>query len=126
MSKVQLGKRPESFKAVVTFPMLDGSQGTITVEYKYRTKREFGQFIDRIANDAGEAPPTDGAFSLGTLMAKTVDKNAQYLSEVVLGWDLDQDLNLPNLEALADEVPAAAAAIMDKYRLASVEGRLGN
>lgn len=126
MAKIQLGKRPESFKAVVTFPMLDGSQGAIACEFKYRTKREFGQFIDRIFNDAGEAPPADGKFSLADLMGKTVDKNALYLSEVLVGWDLDQALSLPNLEALADELPAAAAAVMERYRTAVTEGRLGN
>lgn len=126
MAKIQLGKRPESFPAVVTFPMLDGSTAAISVKYKYRTRREFGEFIDRMFNDAGEAPPADGKFSLGSLMSKTVDKNAQYLSEVLVGWDLDEPLTLQSLAELADELPAAAAAVMEKYRTAITEGRLGN
>lgn len=126
MPKIQLGKRPESFKAVVTFPMLDGSQGAILCEFKYRTKREFGQFIDRINTDAGEEMPADGKFSLERLMGKTVDKNAVYLSEVLLSWDLDQPLTLENLDELANTLPAAAIAIMERYRIATQEGRLGN
>ena len=59
-------------------------------------------------------------------MSKTVDKNADYLADILDSWDLDEKLSRDNLVQLCDEVPAAAAALMEAYRIATVEGRLGN
>lgn len=125
MTKIVLGSRPKSFPVTVKAKMLDGSEGIIGCQFKYRTKREFGQLIDRMFKDAGEAL-TDGEFSMENLMSRTVDKNADYLADVLDGWDLDIKLSRDALSQLADEVPAMAAAIMDAYRSATVEGRLGN
>ena len=68
----------------------------------------------------------DGQFSMTDLMQKTAGSNAQYLMKVLDAWNLDEDLTLANAQQLADELPAAAAAIMEMYRLAVTEGRLGN
>lgn len=137
--KITLGKRPESFRAPVKFPMLDGSEGAIQCEFKYRTKTEFGKFIDRMVEDAkaveakrapsGEAEEEADAATvrLGDIMGKTVDKNADYLMDVLKGWDIEgRDLTRDNCAMLADELPGAALAIMEKYRAAVTEGRLGN
>ena len=126
MAKIVLGKRPESFKQVVTFPMLDDTEGAIECEFKYRTKKEFGEFTDRMFRDAGESAPADGKFSLTDLMGKTVDKNGEYLMEVLRGWNLDEKLSLDSASQLANELPAAASAIMNAYRSAIVEGKRGN
>ena len=127
MSKVILGARPKSFAAVITVPMLDGTTGTIPVTYKYRTKKEFGQFVDQITKDAGQdAAPAGEEFSMARLMAVTVDKNADYLLEALDGWGLDVPFNRDTVAQLADELPAAAVAIMERYREALTQGRLGN
>jgi hypothetical protein len=139
MAKITLGKQPESFKRVVKFKMLDGSEGSIECDFKYRTKRAFGAFIDALVKDAAgeqaeQAPAlsstatsdAEQALSLGQLMAKTVDKNADYLLDVLVGWNLDVRLSRDALTQLADELPGAASAIMDTYRIAITEGRLGN
>ena len=127
MAKIVLGKRPQSFKHVVKFPMLDGTQGAIEVTYKYRTRTEFGQFIDKIMADAGVDKPADGeVFSLEKLMEKTAGSNADYLLQVLEGWDLDVALSHESAQQLADEIPGAANAIMEAYRAAVTEGRLGN
>lgn len=126
MAKIVLGKRPASFKHTVKFPMLDGSEGRIDVDYKYRTRKEFGQFIDAVMGEAGVEKGEDEKFSLAKLMDKTTGSNAEYLLQVIEGWDLDVDLNKESAQQLADELPAAANAIMETYRLAITEGRLGN
>lgn len=126
MAKVKLGSTPETFKKDVSFPMLDGSTGSIECEFIYRTRTQFGTFIDGLFADAGEAPPADGAFSMEKLMSKTRDKNADYLAKVLKGWNLDEELTPAALKQLSDELPAAVAAIMEAYRAAVVEGRLGN
>lgn len=135
--KITLGKRPESFRAPVKFPMLDGSEGAIQCEFKYRTKTEFGKFIDKMVEDAktteakqapgSEAEEGAGAVRLGDIMAKTVDKNADYLMDVLKGWDIEgRDLTRDNCAMLADELPGAAVAIMEVYRTSVTEGRRGN
>jgi hypothetical protein len=45
---------------------------------------------------------------------------------VIDGWNLDEDLTRENVQQLADELPAAVNAIMETYRSAITEGRLGN
>lgn len=126
MAKIKLGARPTNFKRTVTFPMLDGSEGAIEVTYKYRTRSEFGKFIDGMFQDAKKDSPIADDFSMADLMNKTRDKNAAYLLEVIEDWNLDEKLTRETAEQLCDELPAAASAIMELYRSAIVEGRLGN
>lgn len=126
MSKIKLGQRPESFKHTVKFPMLDGSEGVIEVDYVYRTRKEFGQFIDEIFAKSKEERPADEDFSWSALMDKTGTANAEYVMKAVKGWNLDEPFTQANVEQLADELPAAVTAIMDGYRQAITQGRLGN
>jgi len=127
MSKVILGARPKNFAAVVTVTMLDGTTGTIPVSFKYRTKKEFGEFVDAMMKDAGQEITTTGEeFSMARLQSLTVEKNADYLLEALDGWGLDQEFGRESLVQLCDELPGAAVAIMDRYREAVTQGRLGN
>ena len=52
-SKIKLGNRPKSFKRIVTFDMLEGGKGSIECIYKYRTRSEFGVFVDALMEAAG-------------------------------------------------------------------------
>lgn len=122
MSKIKLGNRPKNFKHVVTFPMLDGTTGTIEVLYKYRTVSEFGAFIEKTMADLG----TDEEKGVSAVMSRMVKVNAEYLLQVIEGWNLDEELNEETAHQLANELPAAAAAIMNTYRQAIVVQRLGN
>lgn len=130
MAKIVLGKRPKNFKAKVTFPMLDGDLGTIEVSYIYRTRTEFGVLIDGLMEDAGVE--TTGAsedsqkFSLAQALEKTRDTNADYIMQVADGWNIDEEFSRDTVAQLCDEIPAAALAIMNTYRNAITEGRLGN
>lgn len=133
MAKIVLGSRPKNFKKTVVFPMLDGSEGSIEVLYKYRTKREFGAFIDaakeaanlRIADKTGEESDKK-EMSWEEVHGLGIEANADNLIGVVEGWNLDAEPNRESFEQLADELPAAANAILETYRKAVVEGRLGN
>ena len=60
------------------------------------------------------------------LQQSLIASNAGYLINALDGWDLDEELNVANLERLADELPGAVMAIMEDYRAACCEGRLGN
>lgn len=126
-TKIKLGSRPKSFTRIVKFPMLEGGEGSIECTFKYRTRSEFGVFIDALVESAGAKPKEDGEkFSMEELMERTAGQNAKYILDVLEGWNLDEDLNQANVQQLADELPAAAAAIMETYRTAVTEGRLGN
>lgn len=128
-SKIVLGTRPKSFKKLVKFPMLDGTEGSIECLYRYRTRKEFGVFIDTILT-AAKVKPAEGEeskdFSMAELMEKTAGSNADYVLQVLDGWNLDVDLNRANVEQLSDELPSAINAVMESYRIAVTEGRLGN
>jgi hypothetical protein len=124
---IKLGNRPKSFKPFpVKFEMPDGTEGQIVATYKYRTRTEFGEFMDAIFAEAGGAPMVDGKLDYKRLYEQTRDRNADHLLAALDAWNLDEELNLQNLQALADELPAAAIALMSSYRDACVEGRLGN
>lgn len=126
MAKVKLGARPKTFKLPVSFKMLTGEDAVIECEFKYRTRTEFGAFIDRIMSAANIVSPADGNYSMKVLMEKTRGSNADYLLEVLESWGLEEPLSRANAEALADEVPGAVNAIMETYRAAINEGRVKN
>ena len=130
MAKIVLGTRPKNFKAKVSFPMLDGDLGTIEVSYIYRTRTEFGVLIDGLMEDAGVeatgASEDSQKFSLAQALEKTRDTNADYIMQVADGWNIDEEFSRDTVAQLCDEIPAAALAIMNTYRNAITEGRLGN
>lgn len=127
MANITLGKRPESFKHPVKFPMLDGTVGEITITFKYRTRTEYGQFIDKVMADAGiENRKGQEKISLEALMKQSNNNSADHLMQVILDWDLAVPLSRDAVKQLSDEQPAAAAEIMETYRVACNEGRLGN
>lgn len=136
MAKIILGKRPKNFKRTISVQMLDGTTGTVECVFQYRTKKEYGEFIDgiteaaRAAEKAKETTKTDDAeakpFSLAEYLEKSVDAGADYILQILEGWNLDVELSKEAVEDLANEFPGAAAAIIETYRVAVTEGRLGN
>lgn len=136
MAKIVLGKRPKDFKRTISVQMLDGTTGTIECTFKYRTKREYGEFIDgiteagRAAEKAKEVAKVEGEeakpFSLAEYLEKSVDAGSDYILKIVESWNLDVELSKESVEDLANEYPGAAAAIIETYRTAVLEGRLGN
>lgn len=46
--KIKLGARPKSFPRTITFPMLDGEDGSMGVTMKYRTRTELAKFDDEL------------------------------------------------------------------------------
>jgi len=130
MAKIVLGKRPKNFKRVIKVPMLEGGEGTVEVSYIYRTRTEFGAFVDELFAAAGVTPASksdeDVKFSLQDALSRTRDTNADYILKIIDGWNLDVDFSRDNVVQMCDELPGAALAMIDNYRLAVTEGRLGN
>ena len=130
MAKIILGKRPKNFKRVVSFDLPEGGKGSVEISFVYRTRTEFGQFVDELMAAAGESPASqsdeDVKFSLAKALGKTVGTNADYIMKVADDWNLDAEFSRDNVQQMCDEYPGAAAALIDAYRLAIADGRLGN
>jgi len=134
MSKIILGKTPKTFAPVaVKFPMPDGTEGVINVTFKYRTRQQFGEFLNEVygidkpsEEPAPVASDLDQEHDFQKLFGQSCEKNAIHLEKTVDAWDLDIDLSVASLVQLADEIPASVVAIMTAYREACTEGRLGN
>lgn len=136
MAKITLGKRPKNFKKTISVQMLDGTTGTVECVFMYRTKKEYGEFIDGITEAARASEKTkettkaegveDKPFSLAEYLGNSVDAGADYILQILEGWNLDVELSKASLEDLGNEFPGATAAIIETYRIAILEGRLGN
>ncbi|MFD0669722.1 phage tail assembly chaperone [Ramlibacter sp. MAHUQ-53] len=130
MAKIVLGKRPKNFKRSITVDLPEGGKGGIEVSFIYRTRTEFGAFVDELMNSAGvkQTGQSDEEvkFSLEDALSKTRDSNADYILKIADGWNLDEDFSRANVAQLCDELPGAALQIIEAYRVAITEGRLGN
>lgn len=131
MAKVTLGKRPKQIPKTITVQLPDGEVGTIGMVYRYRTRAEFGKLIDDMAAAAGVPPPGEDTpeaftFSMSRVMAQGTEKNTDYILAIADGWDLDAPFDADHVRQLCDQLPSAAIGVMEGYREAVVEGRLGN
>lgn len=130
MAKIVLGRRPKNFKRTVSFDLPEGGKGAVEASFVYRTRTEFGEFVDALLESAGvEAKGQDGEdvkLSLKEALARTVDTNADYLMKVMDGWNLDVEFSKGNVQQMCNEYPGAAMALIDSYRMAITEGRSGN
>lgn len=130
MAKIILGSRPKNFTRIITVDLPEGGKGSVEMLFKYRTRTEFGEFIDQLLDKAGVSVKDTSEealkFSLKEALEKTIEQNAEYILQVADGWNLDKDFNRQNVLQLCDELPGAAQAVMDAYREAITTGRLGN
>lgn len=123
---VRLGERPDGLKDTLRVRMPDGTEGLIPVTFRYRTRAEFGEFLDSIFGI--EVPAFDGAArDAGAVQQRgIVQYNGQYLHGCIQDWGLDVPLSLHACTQLANELPGPARALMDRYRERILEGRAGN
>lgn len=130
MAKIILGKRPQNFKRTITVDLLEGGKGSIEVSYLYRTRSEFGKFVDDLMDAAGmtlsDQTEEEVKFSLEQALKKTLETNADYIMKIADGWNLDVEFSRAAVAQLCNELPGAALQIIDQYRTAITEGRLGN
>ena len=131
MAKIALGKRPKYFTRTIKVELPEGGEGVMEVSYIYRTRTEFGEFVDTLLKLVNVSPPASQAdedvhFSLSEALTKTRDTNADYILKIADGWNLDEPFGRPALVQLCDELPGVALALINDYRAAITEGRLGN
>jgi hypothetical protein len=138
--KITLGKRPTSFKRVISFPMPGEEAGSVEVHFKYRTRTEYAAFMDGLQAEIQAAADGDvkrvrAAIADGEnvanptqadITARQNEFNVRYLLDALEGWNLDVPFDEEAVTQLVDELPAAVNAIVNDYRAALTEGRLGN
>ena len=127
MATIKLGSAPKSIKQLITVDLLDGSVGTIECLFKYRTRREFGAFVEaaRAKSDASQTAANE-ANRFTALVEAGIGNNVEYLLDILDGWNLDVELNAANVEQLCNELPGVAQAIVEAYQTLITTGRLGN
>jgi hypothetical protein len=136
MAKIKLGNRPKTFKHTLKVSLPEGGQGEVQMTYKYRTRTEFGAFLDELFSEAKVQAKSqaeeDVVQSLQAALAVTRDTNADYILKIAEGWNLTDEEGAPlefnreNVEQMCDELPGVAMEIINVYRAAVAEGRLGN
>lgn len=125
MATITLGKAPKTFKKLVTFDLLDGTEGSVDCVFKYRTVSAYGTMKDDLAKDSGVVDPASDSF-WSQFMEKRRDKGGELLALILEGWNLDVGFTQATLQQMSDEFPGAVTAIAEAYELAIVQGRLGN
>lgn len=140
MAKIILGQPPKEFSRALSFLQVDGSDGSLTAKFKYRTRTEFAKFNDELIEKA-RAAATAEVDQLAALakqghplpdmtheaqLQREARANVDYVMGCLNGWDLAVPFDRAAVEQLADEVPAAMTAIVSAYAAAIIEGRQGN
>lgn len=128
-AKIVLGATPKTFQSFdVTVTLPDGSQGVIPVVFSYRTKRQFGKWMDEAVaqakQDQKQASPAD--FSWEEFTKQNTDVAVGQLLSAVDSWGIDIPLTREALVQLDNEIPASVTALLTAYGAACREGRLGN
>lgn len=128
MAKIVLGSAPKSFKHKVSFPMVGGGKGEITVEFRYRNRSQFAEFIAEIYPELKDGSATEAAEGVDVVgnSAKAVEREVHYILAAAQGWDLAEDFDAASIKQLVNEFPAAANAITTAYREAITEGKAKN
>ena len=126
MAKLKLGSPPKTFKQKVEIPLLDGGTADITLDFKYRTRKEFGEFVDGFIKSASEPKKKKTEQTLTDILANEDEANAQYILQVAEGWDLEDSFNEASILQLITEYPSANLAIGEAYMSALMKGRAKN
>ncbi|UBB16133.1 phage tail assembly chaperone [Comamonas odontotermitis] len=120
------GARPESIPGTVEFTSVTGQEVKLECQFIYRTRKEFAQFWDQLAEAKVNGFEEGEKFSFAKLADQGIEANAKRTMQFVKSWPLDLELSQKNLEQLFDEEPEAPSAFWEKYRAMCTEGRLGN
>jgi hypothetical protein len=121
----------------VIIDMHDGSQASLQIEFKYRSRSEYAQFIDSIIANAkksaeAEKPKTedeslqDKELTMQEILNQQGDLAIETIMQIAVGWELSDKWNKKSLSELHDKFPGAFNAINNAYSASVVHGQLKN
>lgn len=90
--------------------------GTVNLVFKYRSRKEFGEFLSWMAEKRDKA---------GRVVAPGASVSAAF-PEFVLGWDLAEEFTLENIAIFLNNYPAAYGEIFAAYTAMLFESRAKN
>ena len=90
--------------------------GTINLTFKYRSRKEYGEFLASLEEKKDEAGNV-------VVPGKTV---SEALPEFVIGWDLPEEFNAENVEIFLNNYPAAYGEIFTAYSRLLLGSRVKN
>lgn len=126
-NKIKLGAPPKTFKPVtLKVDMPDGSEGEIPLTFNYRTQDDYWAYQDEFFKIIGAQKPADENVEIPVIAKEARYAAASHIVKAIDSWALDIELNADNLCQLFNEIPLAANVIGEAYRLACIQGRLGN
>lgn len=129
---IKLGINPKEFKKSTTIVLLDGTQDTILVTFKYRTRQQFAQLLDehraedKMANEAEEKALKDESFTVEKMYLDSTKKTAERVMQIASGWDLVEPFDVDHLMQLENEFPGALQGIRNLYQASVAEARVKN
>ncbi len=138
MAKLKLGAPPKTFKSTVDIPLLEGGFAQVVFDFKYRTRKEFAEYVDKFIKEASKLEPKKSKSQAKDTAAETKVKtladilndedeaNVTYIMENASGWDLDDSFNKDSIKQLITEYPSANIAFGEAYALALTKGRTKN
>lgn len=100
--KLKIAPMPD-FKLPVKFKLPNGEEATIVFTVKHKKSTEIQELYQR----------------------ETM-RDAEFITEIATGWDLEEEFNEENAAALVEYYPAAALSLMGSYLGALAGQRVKN
>lgn len=129
MPKIKLGAPPKTFPHTVTYALLEGGDDCIKLQYRYRDRIEYADFIAALFPNLETGKPaveSGSGYDIRGVVVKDLQRSVDHIMGAVVSWDLDDEVSAANVARFVKEFPGAAQAVIDDYRTAIVEGRTKN
>lgn len=114
-----------TFKAPVTIPRVGGDPIVVNMEYKYLTRKELADLYESWQEYAKGIDIKEGQ-SLGEITDLEVGLQVKQLSDILVGWEFEDEFNEENISQFVIACIGATPAVLDKYQEAYSKTQLGN
>lgn len=129
---IKLGINPKEFRKHVKLVTLDGTEDTILINFKYRTRQQFAQLLDehraedKMTLEADMKKVNDESNTVEQMYLDSTKKQAERVLQIASAWDLVEPFDVDHLMQLENEFPGALPAIRNMYQASVAEARVKN
>jgi hypothetical protein len=114
-----------TFKAKVELPRIGEDAIPVTFEFKYMTRNKLAEMYESWRQTALSLNlPEDATFS--DLTTCEIDLQVKQISDIIVGWDFDDEFNEDNIRALVDSGLSPTKAIIAAFQEAYTKAQVGN
>lgn len=127
MAKIKIAQNP-TFTAAVQLPRVGAEPVAVDFTFRYMDRLALADMFDRWGKDREawlEKAKEPGAEWVATT-AGEVDLQVKQLTEIVVGWDLEDDFSGEAILDLVRTCTGAPKAVIDAFQAAYNPARLGN